>query len=213
MSNLRDTLLNLAKGLSEENYDVSVAQYRFWLNVGIAHGHINDQLQVANDAGWILRWDVLKPEQGKFIHPAARLYARFIRDIEAGEKMSEQVLGLKQKCAKRVDNFFEDNLSIIRSGNQQEKTCFLALTNCIASWANLGYVEEVALLDQILQSLTSSPKLHDYQADALIVLFTLAGGTFEAYVDPSVVDRCFELLKGYGARGKMVLVSVRSLKG
>ena len=33
--------------------------------------------------------------------------------------------------------------------------------------------------------------------DALIILFKLAGATFEAYADPSVVDRCFELLKGH----------------
>ena len=49
--------------------------------------------------------------------------------------------------------------------------------------------------DHILQSLISHPKLYDHQADALIILLKLAGATFAAYADPSVVDRCFELLK------------------
>ena len=39
--------------------------------------------------------------------------------------------------------------------------------------------------------------MYDHQADALIILFKLAGATFEAYADPSVVDRCFELLQGH----------------
>ena len=56
-------------------------------------------------------------------------------------------------------------------------------------------MEEAAIRNHILQSLISHPKLYSHQADALIILFKLAGATFEAYVDPAVVDRCFELLK------------------
>ena len=212
MSNLRETLSDLTKGLSEENYDASLIQYRFWLNVGIAHGHIGDQLKVAYDANWITRSDQL--EQGKPIHPGARLFARFLRDIEADGTMPGQVLGLERNCGERMDSFFEDNLSLTRSQpNLQQVNPFLTRTNRIASWANLGYMEEVVLRDWILQSLISSSKFYDHQADALIVLFRLAGATFEAYVDSSVIDRCFELLKSHGGRGKMVLVSTPSLKG
>ena len=68
------------------------------------------------------------------------------------------------------------------------------------------------------QSLISQPALWDHQADALIILFKLAGATFEAYADPSVVDRCFELLKGkyqsgdgyHGPRVKRGLIQVRT---
>ena len=74
---------------------------------------------------------------------------------------------------------------------------FCADVNLIAHWANLGFVEEAAIHNDILQSLISHPKMWDHQADALLILFKLAGATFETYADPSVVDRCFELLKGH----------------
>jgi len=69
--------------------------------------------------------------------------------------------------------------------------------NLIAHWANLRYVEEAAIRDHILQSLISHPKLYDRQVDVLTILFKLAGATFKAYADPTVFDRCFELLKGH----------------
>ena len=58
--------------------------------------------------------------------------------------------------------------------------------NLIAQWANLGYVEETAIRNRILQSLISFRKLYDHHADAMIILFKIAGATFEAYrADPS----------------------------
>ncbi|KAF9783269.1 hypothetical protein BJ322DRAFT_1110149 [Thelephora terrestris] len=209
MSNLRETLSDLANGLTEENYDASLVQYRFWFNVGIAHGHISDQFQVAKDVRLIVRPDLLKPEQGQLIHPAAHLVSCFIRDIEADGSMSWQVLGLQQSCVGLVDAFFEETLSRCRGAHHTygQPVQFLTKINLIASWVNLGYVKRV-VIDRILQSLIASPKLHNLQADALVILFRLAGPTFEAYVDPSVVDRSFELLKGYyppGAREKLVL--------
>ena len=69
--------------------------------------------------------------------------------------------------------------------------------NLIAHWANLGYVDETTIRNHILQSLISHPTLDDHQADALVILFKLAGATFEAYADPSVVNRCFELLQDH----------------
>ena len=74
---------------------------------------------------------------------------------------------------------------------------FYTNTNLIARYINLGYLEQAVIRNQILQSLTSHPRLGDHQADALIILFKLAGATFEAYADPSVVNRCFKLLKGH----------------
>jgi hypothetical protein len=138
------------------------------------------------------------------------LFSRFIGDIQADGTIPEQVSGLKRSCAAEVDAFFEESLYKPQVSHR-DLLHFLARTNRVASWANLGYVEEVVIRDRILQSLSSFPKLHDHQADALIILFRLAGSTFEAYVDPSVVDRSFELLKNryyQGARGKLVLVSM-----
>jgi len=72
-------------------------------------------------------------------------------------------------------------------------------------------VEEDAIRNHIIQSLIAHPTLYDHQADALIILFKLAGATFEAYVDPSVVDRCFNLLKDHNYRDptKKELMEVR----
>ena len=73
-------------------------------------------------------------------------------------------------------------------GNPWEKSqaeltnrIFALDSNLIAQWANLGYVEETAIRNRILQSLISFRKLYDHQADAMIVLFKIAGATFEAY--------------------------------
>ena len=98
-------------------------------------------------------------------------------------------------CALTLREFFNNNLRICCGNGNGDNIC--ADANLIAHWANLGYVEEAVIRNHILQSLISHPKLYDHQADALIILFKLAGTTFEAYADPSVVDRCFELLKGH----------------
>ena len=71
-----------------------------------------------------------------------------------------------------------------------------ACANFIAHLANPGCLDESVIHNDILQSLTSHPKLYNHQADGLIILFKLVGTTFEKYGDPSVVDRCFELLEG-----------------
>jgi hypothetical protein len=61
----------------------------------------------------------------------------------------------------------------------------------------LGYIHEAAIRNQILQSLSVRSDLYKDQAVALCILFDIAGATFDAYVDPSVINHCFELLRGY----------------
>lgn len=170
-----------------------------------------------NDDLWrIARPDVLK--DSALIHPTARLLVRFIRDMEADPKISRHALGLhRRRCTLALSHFFEMNLSLVRSWNSSGKpTSFLTDVNLIAHWANLGYVEEEVIRDQILQSLISRPILHEHQADALIILFNLAGATFEVYAEPSVVGRCFELLKGHRNRSrnsvKRELIQVRVVR-
>jgi hypothetical protein len=158
----------------------------------------------------------MDPVSHKLIHPTAPSILRFASDAEPGHIPAPQSTGLQHRlCIKTLRDFFSSNLTAVwqltdawheelkQRGHQkyalffQSGTlqCFYGDTNFIAHWANLGYVDEVAIRNHILQSLISHPKLHDHQADALIILFKLAGATFEAYADPSVVDRCFELLK------------------
>ena len=213
MSNFRETLKDilrdLAGKLSEENYDECFAQYRFWLDLGFARGSITVQDQVGRKDAWrTIRWDSLKG----LINPTVPLFIRFIGDVEADRKTAGHALGLhRHYCESTLDTFFGDNLTHVGSqgGNQSN---FLTRVNLIAHWVNLGYVEEAAIRDHILQSLISHPELYDHQVDAIIILFKLAGATFEAYTDPSVVDRCFELLKGHHSSRsvKWRLVQVRA---
>jgi hypothetical protein len=207
MSNLRDTLRDLVEKLSEENYDESFAQYRLWFDIGDAHRHLC-QNQLDMDIERIVRPESLKD----LIHPTAHLLIRFIGDAEADQKISRHASGLhRRRSMSALGSFFEVNLSLVRSANYSSwKPYFLTNVNLIARWVNLGHVEEETIRNRILQSLIAHPKLHDHQVDALAVLFKLAGATFGTYADPSTVDRCFELLKGYSSHDlvKMRLIRV-----
>ena len=182
--------------LSDENYAHSLAFYRFWFDIGQAYHPIpSDQIL---DAIWNNRGtssSMIDPPKGKLIHSTAHLIVRFASDAESDHLLAPHSSGLRSRlCARVLREFFSGNLRAARS---EQAVNFYADANLIAHWVNLGYVEEVAIRNHILQSLISCPKLYDHQADAIIILFKLAGATFEAYADPSVIDRCFELLKDH----------------
>jgi hypothetical protein len=159
----------------------------------------------------------------KLIHPTAHSILRFASDAESDRILAPHNSGLQRRLStKTLQDFFSSNLTAVWHKGLQEQAPkakppqsasvfgqpqsdplqsqnstlqhFYGDTNFIAHWANLGYVKEVDIRNHILQSLISHPKLYGHQADALIILFKLAGATFGAYVDPAVVDRCFKLL-------------------
>ena len=228
MSTPDKILRGLICSLSEENYDETFAKYRLWLDIGITYGYLNDKDQVANDIREILQSSLLRPEDGDLIHPANHLYLRFVRDIEADPTMSAQVPELARSFEAAVDRCFGENLSIADRDDDvvrhqyryqsdverlaRERVEFARQINLVACWANLGYVKRVVVWDHILQSLTSLPKLYDHQADAIIILFKIAGGTFGTITDPSVVDCCLELLKNHSSNNasRSRLVQVRT---
>ena len=195
MEDINKALGATVGNLSDENYAHSLAFYRFWLDIGqtyhqIPPGQICDTIWKNRGTG------LINPEQGKLIHSTAHLIVRFARDAESDHLLAPCNSGLQSCLSTRtLKEFFSSNLRAgCADGTVSE---FYANVNLIAHWANLGYVEEVAIRNHILQSLTSHQKLYDHQADALVILFKLAGATFEAYADPSVFNRCFELLKGH----------------
>ena len=212
MSSIEDTLSELIQGLTEENYDETFAKYRFWLDAGSLYAGIDPQARVDNHISTLMRQDSLQEP----IHPTAHLLLRFIGDVEADPKISRRVSGLHMRhCTSALSRFFSNNLYYARSWNKPTfPTDFLTDVNLIARWANLGYVEEGTIRDHILQSLTSQQSLYGHQAEALFILFKLAGATFEAYADLSVVDRCFELLRSYygGDSGKVQVCLFQILK-
>ena len=214
MANIRDSLKETFKGLSDQNYEESFAFYRIWSDVGYTHTGLQASEEIF-DTIWSNRSsDAVAPEQGKLFHPKVHLLLRFAGDAESG-CIDPHIPGLQSRlCARALQDFFE---SSVRSVWDRDRDCSSGYeywtavdSNFIAWWANSGHVEQATIRNHILQSLISYPKLYDHQADALIILFKIAGATFEAYTDPSVVDRCFELLKNYydhnSVKGRLVQV-------
>ena len=194
-----DKALGLAvENLSDENYEQSLAFYRFWFGIGQTYHQIPLD-QVFNTTWNNRRMGSMKSDlsSGKLIHPTAHLIIRFARDAELDNTLASYSAGLQNHlCARVLQEFFANNLRAARGNTIDSlRADFCTDVNLIAYWANLGYLEEVAIHNHILQSLISHPKLYNHQVYALIILFKLAGATFEAYADPSVVYRCFELLK------------------
>ena len=203
-------LNSVVSNLSDENYDQSLAFYRVWADVGYIYSRIPSE-NISNTI-WNNRGSsAVDPKAGNLFHPTAHLILRFASDVESNCMVGLHSAGLQSRlCAKTLRSFFEFNASSVKYKDEGcwhysclEGSGSLVATdsNLIAQWANSGCVEEVAIRDHILQSLISYPKLYDHQADALIILFKIAGATFEAYADPSVVDRCFGLLKNHYAPG------------
>jgi len=182
--------------LSDQNYAESFDFYRFWFDIGHTYHQIpSDRIF---DTIWNYRAanSKIDPLNGRLIHSSAHLILRFASDAESDHILGPHSSRLQSRLSTRaLQEFFGSNMGAVRGYGYPNET--YATTNLIAHWANLGYVEEDAIRNHILQSLISHRTLYDHQAYALIILFKLAGATFEAYVDPSVVDRCFELLKNH----------------
>jgi len=138
-------------------------------------------------------------------HSDAHLIVRFASDIESDRILSPHDSGLRSHlCTESLREFFRDNMVIVSRTDRGHGLHMARLlhefyvhTGLIAHWANLGCMEESMIRNRILQSLISYPRLYEHQANALLTLFKLAGAIFGTYAGPSVIDRCFELLKNY----------------
>ena len=191
MREINNALGSVFGGLSEQNYVQSFDFYRFWFDIGQTYHQIpSDQIF---DNIWRNR-SMMSHVRGEPVHSTAHLILRFAGDAESDPILAPHSSGLRSRlCTRTLQHFFSDNLEAVNCGAEPD----YVVVNLVAHWVNLGYVEEASIRNHILQSLISHPTLHDHQAYTLIILFKLAGATFEAYADPSVIDRCFELLKNY----------------
>ena len=203
MGYIQDSLRSAVNGLSDQDYERYFAHYRFWFNIGLTYSQITPD-QIFDDI-----WASRIISTGGLFHQTAHSIIRFAGDVESDSTLAPYAAGLQSRlCAGILRDFFD--ISPWVHLNQ-----FVSGANFIASWANLGYIEESAIRNDILQSLIPEafPNLYDPQADAIIVLFKIAGATFEAYADPSVVDRCFGLLRNHYSsnRIKCPLVQVRGV--
>ena len=200
MAGIERRLHSVVANLSDDNYAQSLILYRLWSHIGPTYNQIpSDRIF---DAIWNNRGlgSQLNPREGKLIHSGAHLILRLAKDVESEHVLALHASGLRSRlCARSLQDFFDDNMGAVCVRESDPDISidnnFFAEANLVAHLANLGYVEEAAIRHHILQSLISDQKLYDHQADALIILFKIAGATFEAYADPSVVDRCFDLLR------------------
>jgi len=201
MRNLDSFLGSVVGKISDQNYEQSFAFYRLWFEVGQKYSQIPSDMIF--DTIWKnILTSSIEPKQGKLIHPTAHLIIRLAKDAEGDRILAPHTRGLQNRlCARILQEFFGNDLEAVwwkvNDWEGEVGKRFYPATNFIAHWANLGYIEEVAIRNHVLQSLISHQRLYDHQVDALYILFKIAGSTLTAYANPSAVDRCFELLKGY----------------
>jgi len=203
-------LMKLLYGLSEANYSSTFSAYRFWIELRAAHGAVSNH-QLYND---ILSYTTTGPDLvtfgwnccgysdgtyqytafGQPIHSNVHLLLRFITDAELDPALSTYAIGLHDRlCRESLEQFFRESLDYI-SGKEATAE-FYTRVNFIAHWVNLGFVPLEDVRDHILQSLTLQSTVHPHQLNSLAILLKISGATFAAYVDPSVMDRCCDLLK------------------
>ena len=227
MDEIKFRLSSAFSNLSDDTYEQSLSFYRLWFDIQHTYPEIpSDQtsddiwnhrgsMKVKPEAGELFH---------STAHLILRLARDAEADYILGSHSTSLQSHL---CSRTLRNFFQNNMKGVRCrdaldaicrrsgyngdpgqirpsgyGSKLEEIKAINLqsavdSNLIAHWANSGCMTEAAIRNHILQSLVSHPKLYDHQADTIIILFKIAGATFEAYADPPAVDRCFELLKDH----------------
>ena len=218
--------------LTEESYERTFSAYRFWIEIGATHGGIsnhqlhNDILGVASTmSNLITRPCQTNPQvvynsvlqlgiTGQLILPNIHLLLRFITDVELDSALSTYAVGLHDRlCRESLEQFFRQTLDYVPGGaDSWPSREFYTRVNLIAHWVNLGYVKLEDIRDRILQSLIFQPTVHPYQLNSLMILLKISGATFAAHVDPSVIDRCCDLLKPSNLSRKLVLFDLAEVR-
>ena len=193
MLDIEAVLGSAVSSLSNENYEQLLARYHFWFQLGQTYSRIPSDLVF--DTIWNYKRGL--PSDDYLIYPTSPLLLRFASDAESSRVLAPHAVGLRSRlCTRILQEFFDADVKITYQSHGPTADYFVD-ANLIAHCANLGYIEEASIRDHILQSLTSHLHLSNHQVNALIILFKVAGATFEAYADPLAIDRCFDLLTTY----------------
>lgn len=195
MSGIPPYLRKLVSNLSEENYERTISDYRFWRGIGAMHGWIPDD-QLHDDIMGNMNIRLVHPYSQQLIHRTSRLIVQFITDVEPDSVSSTH----ERLCHSTLRSFFADNLDFDSRASLEHYELARIYTNAnfLAHWVNLGCLNVEDVRDHILQSLYSRPIPHAYQLNSLYVLLKIAGATFSAYVDPVVMARCLVVLESCG---------------
>jgi len=200
-------------GLSDQNYEQSFASLRLSFEVANTHSTIPpDAILHA-----LQRYYTRRRFPANLTDPTLHLILRFAVDAESDHILGPYSTELRSRlCLDALRSFFNAELEV--EWVQQHRYTFpFADANLIAHCINLGYVDEAVIRKHILQSLISNSTLHNHQVHVLVMMFKIAGATLAAYVDPTVIDRCFELLKGprniHWPKEELIQVNTLSMKG
>ena len=213
MQDIKRALGLAISSLSDENYQQSFARCRLWLELEQTYCGL-----APSDLIFDAIWENKAAYPSSIAHyPAAPLILRFVNEAESDPVLAPYSPGLRNRlCAMIMQEFIEDELRIMYNGPWLPNNFYMD-ANLIAHCVNHGYIEESAIRNHILQPLISHKKFFDHHAFALGILFKIAGATFKAYADPSVVDRCFELLEDFCTHdqqhGQWIQVGSPSIEG
>jgi len=193
-------LVSAIRSLSDKSYEKSLAYFRFWS--GIGHTYSQTPSDLIFDTFFTYRAASDTAKLTNYTYPAAQLIVRLVNDAESDPVLAPHSTGLRSRfCTGILKEFFDEDLAIVYNTLiNNTSTNFYVNTNLISHCVNLGYIDEDTVHNRILQSLISHTKVLEHQVIALAILFKIAGATFEAYVDPAVVDRCFELITNHQSR-------------
>ena len=182
----------LVSRISEENYEQTLFDYRLWMKIGVTHRLIPDH-QLRNAILENMRPELVYPSTSQLIHPATHLLVQLITDTEPNPVSPTHV----QLYHLSLKDFFADNSVFYLRTNVENYRWrkFYTNVNFLAHWVNVGCLSVEDVRYHILQSLTFRPVPCFYQLCSLLILLKIAGATFAAYVDPSVMDRCLHVLK------------------
>jgi len=214
MKNFQAALDTTIDRLSDKNYEQSFVCFRLWLEIGQTHSKIPPDAVLGAFRAYRKK---SLPVNNPF-DPTAHLILRFASDIESDHILAPYNAGLRSRlCAEVLQQFFDNDLGVMYGPDSWDSPYYTD-PNLVAHCINLGYVEEAVIRDHILQSLIFHPRgLYGHQAYTLSILFKIAGATLAAYADPTVVDRCFEFLKGprnqYWPKQELIQVNFLPVKG
>jgi len=206
MENFQAALNQKIAELSDKNYDQTLAFFRLWFEIG------RTQSKIPSDPvlGALRAYRSRDLTDCNPIDPRVPLILRFASDAESDHILAPYSTGLQSRlCAETLQLFFDTDLGLAYN-KLVWNSSYDTHVGFLAHYINLGYVGEAVIRDHILQSLISHSTLHDHHAYALVVLFKIAGATLAAYVDPTVIDRCFELLKVPRTWPKRELIQVNT---
>ena len=188
MRNLENGLGSVLCGLTSDNYEKRLGFYRFRFEIGQTYSQIPPDLIFSSI--WNHKHRLPSAPDQYHIYPASLAILRFATDAESCDTLHLHSAGLRNRlCTSILQEFFDLCMDDSFGGY------FFVDVNIIAHAANLGYIEETVIRNHILQSVMLYDDLHGDRLEAVIIFFKKAGATFEAYADPSAVERCFELLR------------------